>query len=222
MNIQNLQDKLYRYFDERLEIKEALEKFLRKPVPIHATNWMFCFGGLTFLMFAIQVVTGVLLMVYYVPTPEQAYKSVQFIMRDVNFGWLIRSLHHWAANGMVLMIGLHMARVFYMGAYKKPRELNWIVGVILLFITLGFGFTGYLLPWDQKAFWATTVASELANSIPFIGPYLLVIMRGGQEISGATLTRFYSVHVFILPAIIVAFLLLHFAIIRRQGISGPL
>jgi len=212
---------LYGELDRRLEFKEALQKQLKKPVP-DFVNWMHCFGGITFFLFITQLVTGVLLTFYYRPSPETAYQSVQYIMNEVTLGWLVRAVHRWSANIMILSLMVHMLRVFFMGAYKPPRELNWMVGVFLLFLTLGFGFTGYLLPWSQKSYWATTVGTEMAGSVPVVGKYLLELMRGGPEITGATLNRFYTLHVMVLPAFVLISLSLHFLMVRRQGISEPL
>jgi quinol-cytochrome oxidoreductase complex cytochrome b subunit len=159
---------------------------------------------------------------YYKPTPEEAYASIQFIENEVRFGSAIRSIHHWAANGMVVMVVAHMLRVFITGAFKPPRELNWVSGILLLILTMGFGFTGYLLPWDQRAFWATTVGSEIAGGIPVIGDLALIFLRGGWGVSGITLSRFYAVHVLVLPLIIIIMLGAHFLMIRRQGIAEPL
>lgn len=212
---------IYGGLDSRLELRAALRKALAKPVPRHI-NWLFCFGGITFLLFLIQVVTGILLTLYYRPTPEGAYESVRHISNEVSLGWLIRGLHHWAANALILMMLLHMFRVFYCGAYKHPRELNWMVGVCLLMVAMAFGFTGYLLPWTQLSYWASNVGTELANAVPVVGGPALVVMRGGPVITGETLTRFYSAHVIILPVITVLLLAAHFGMIRRQGISGPL
>jgi quinol-cytochrome oxidoreductase complex cytochrome b subunit len=212
---------LYGELDKRLEVKEAFSKALKKPVPRHV-NWPFCFGGITFFLFLVQVVTGILLTLYYRPSPDAAFESVKHITNDVTFGWLIRGVHRIAAHLMIIAVLLHMLRVFLMGAYKPPRELNWVVGVMLLGITLTFGFTGYLLPWDQLAYWATTVGTEIAGAVPLIGPAMLVIMRGGENVTGETLTRFFSIHVIILPLIAFALLGVHFLMIRRQGISGPL
>jgi menaquinol-cytochrome c reductase cytochrome b subunit len=212
---------IYGGLDRRLEFKDALAQALKHPVP-KFVNWTFCFGGMTFFFFLVQVLTGILLTMYYQPSPQGAYQSVQFIMNDVAGGWLIRSVHRWAAEGMILLIFLHMLRVYFMGAYKHPRELNWIVGLFLLMITMGFGFTGYLLPWDQKAFWATTVGSDIAGYVPFIGPYIKLILRGSESVSGTTLTRFYSFHVIVFPLMISFFLISHFFMIRKQGVSEPL
>jgi quinol-cytochrome oxidoreductase complex cytochrome b subunit len=210
------------WLDERFDLRVPLEAFLKKPVPKHAIKWYFCLGGITFALFVIQGFTGILLSLYYKPTPDQAYESILFIMNNVRFGWLIRSIHSWSASLMIAFCVAHMLRVFITGSYKNPRELNWVAGVILLLLTLAFGFTGYLLPWDQKALWGSTVGSEILGVVPLIGDALLGLLRGGAEISGLTLTRFYGIHMLVLPALAFIFLGFHFVIIRRQGISGPL
>jgi quinol-cytochrome oxidoreductase complex cytochrome b subunit len=206
----------------RLGVEELMEDQFNRIVPVHATNYIYCFGGIAFVLFAILAVTGILLAVYYQPTPEGAYQSVVNISTNVQFGWWIRSIHKWAAGGMVLLVLVHMLRVFFTSAYKRPRELNWVTGVALLLLTLGFGFTGYLLPWDQRAYWATKVGTDIAGSTPLIGHFLLVTLRGGDHISGATLGRFFDLHVLVLPAAIVLFLAGHFWMVRRHGISGRL
>lgn len=213
---------LWGWVEERFGIGEGLRRALRKPVPKHARHWSFCLGGITFFAFVVEVVTGILLAFYYKPTPEGAYDSVLFIMNRVRFGWLIRSVHAWAATLMIVAIFGHMIRVFVTGSYKPPRELNWVVGMVLLALTLTFGFTGYLLPWDQRAYWATVVGTESGKSLPAIGPAILQLLRGGAEVTDLTLTRFYAVHVLLLPVITVVLLVAHFLMIRRQGISGPL
>ena len=210
------------WLDERFDVRIPLEAFLKKPVPKHAIRWYFCLGGITFAVFLIQGVTGILLSLYYRPTPEQAYESILFIMNNVRFGWLIRSIHHWSASLMIATCIAHMLRVFITGAYKKPRELNWVAGVFLLLLTLAFGFTGYLLPWDQRALWGSTVGSEILGVIPLIGKALLGLLRAGADVTGLTLTRFYGLHMLVLPVLAFLFLAVHFVIIRRQGISGPL
>lgn len=212
---------IYGPIDRRLDIKEALQKMLKKPVPKHVNYW-FCFGGITFLLFMIQVITGTLLAIYYKPTAHDAYASVKYIMHNVTLGWLIREIHAWGANLMILTLFIHMIRVFYHGAYKHPRELNWMVGVLLLILTLTFGFTGYLLPWDQLAYWATTVGTELIGSFPIFGKYILVLLRGGNDVTEVTLNRFYAIHVIVLPWVTAILMAVHFLIVRRQGISGPL
>ena len=210
------------WFDERFDVRIPLQAFLKKPVPKHAIRWYFCLGGITFALFVIQGVTGILLSLYYKPTPEQAYDSILFIMNNVRFGWLIRSIHSWSASLMIAFCVAHMLRVFITGSYKNPRELNWVAGTFLLLLTLAFGFTGYLLPWDQKALWGSTVGSEILGVVPLIGDALLGLLRGGAEITGLTLTRFYGLHMLVLPVLVFMFLAVHFVIIRRQGISGPL
>ncbi len=210
------------WLDERFDVRIPLEAFLKKPVPKHAIRWYFCLGGITFALFLIQGVTGILLSLYYRPTPGEAYESILFIMNNVRFGWLIRSIHSWSATLMIAFCLAHMLRVFFTGSYKNPRELNWVAGMVLLLLTLAFGFTGYLLPWDQKALWGSTVGSEIVGIIPGIGSWLLGLLRGGMEITGLTLTRFYGIHMLVLPVLVFIFLAIHFVIIRRQGISGPL
>ena len=210
------------WVDQRLELTPVLESILKKPVPKHARAWYFCLGGSAFFFFFVQVLSGILLTLYYRPTPKEAYASILMIMNEVRFGWLIRSTHAWSANLMILAVFGHMVRVFVTGAYKRPRELNWVAGVLLFLVTLTFGFTGYLLPWDQRAYWATTVGTELVGGVPVVGPALLVLLRGGESVSALTLTRFYGIHVMVLPWVALLLLGAHFWMIRRQGISGPL
>jgi len=210
------------WLTRRLGLVDTMEDQYNRIVPRHATNYIYCFGGIAFVLFVILAVTGIMLAVYYQPTPATAYQSVLDISTKVQFGWWIRSIHRWAAGGMVLLVFVHMLRVFLTGAYKAPRELNWVTGVVLFLVTLGFGFTGYLLPWDQKAYWATKVGTDIAGSVPVIGHFLLVSLRGGEQISAATLGRFYALHILVLPAVIILLLFGHFWMIRRQGISGRL
>ena len=212
---------IYGELDQRLDVREGLQKLLKKPVP-KKLNFLYCFGGMTFLLFVIQVITGILLAIYYKPSAADAYTSVKFITNVVPLGWLVRQIHAWGSNLMIITVLIHMGRVYFHGAFKNPRELNWMVGVVLLGLTLGFGFTGYLLPWDQKSFWGTTIGTEVAGGVPLIGSYLLVLLRGSQNVTGDTLTRFYSVHVLILPWITTMFLAVHFAMIKRQGVAKPL
>lgn len=212
---------LYGELDERLGIRDAIKKNLEKPVPSHV-NWTFCFGGISFFLFLVLVVTGILLMIYYRPTTAEAYESVVVITNIVPYGWLIRGLHHWASNLMILMVFLHMIKVFVYGAYKPPRDFNWVVGVILLLLTLAFGFSGYLLPWNQVSYWATTVVTDATGALPLVGESLKYFVRGGPEVAQLTLSRFFTLHVAVLPAVTVVFLFLHFGMLRKQGISGPL
>jgi hypothetical protein len=210
------------WVDERYQVSEPISKLLSKPVPKYALRWWYCLGGITAFLFVAQAVTGIMLAFYYQPTPDAAYASIQYIENQVRFGASFRAIHHWAANGMIIMCIAHMLRVFIMGAYKSPRELNWVSGALLLIITLAFGFTGYLLPWDQRAFWATTVGSEIAGSIPVIGDLALVYLRVGWDISAQTLSRFYALHVIALPILTIAMMGAHFLMVRRQGIARPL
>jgi cytochrome b len=210
------------WVDDRYQVSEPLTKVLKKPVPKYALRWFYCLGGITAFLFVVQGITGILLAFYYKPTAAAAYASIQYIETQVYFGSAIRAIHHWCANGMIVICIAHMARVFIMGAYKRPRELNWVSGVLLLILTLVFGFTGYLLPWDQRAFWATTVGSEIAGAIPAIGNLALVLLRVGWNVTGETLSRFYGLHVIVVPLATVTFMFAHFLMIRRQGIAKPL
>lgn len=210
-------------FDERFDLSNRLrDKVFNKPVPEHARRFWFCFGGLTFTVFLFQVLSGIFLTFYYEPTPERAYASVFYISHYVNYGWLIRSMHAWGSTLMVIFIVIHMLRVFITASYKHPREFNWVVGVLLFVITMSFGLTGYLLPWDQKAYWGSTVTVNLVKQVPFIGDTMAQLVLGGSSIGAPTLTRFFAMHVMVLPLVLVIFLGAHFWMIRKQGISGPL
>jgi menaquinol-cytochrome c reductase cytochrome b subunit len=221
-------NRAYRWVDDRLGIDPIVKNVVEHEVPehvnpaIHPKAVLYCFGGLTFFIFTLMVTTGIFLTMYYVPTPDHAYDSVRYITDDLTFGQIVRGIHHWSASGMVIMIILHMLRVFFQGAYKAPRELNWIVGVGLLMVVMGFGFTGYLLPWDQKAYWATTVGTKMSSQVPVVGAFVGTVLRGGEDLGAVTLARFYSLHIWFLPATTVGLLAMHFFMVRRQGISGPL
>ena len=186
-------------------------------------SYTLCLGGLSFFLFILLTVTGIFLMFYYTPSAEAAYADIQALSTDVAFGTLVRNMHRWGAHLMVLSVFLHMSRVFYHGAYKPPREFNWVIGVLLLFLTLFLSFSGYLLPWDQLALWAVTVGTNMAGFIPVMGGQVKFIMLAGVEVSGATLLRFYVLHVLAFPFILVLFLSVHFWRVRKDGgISGPL
>ncbi|NHZ71474.1 MAG: cytochrome bc complex cytochrome b subunit [Aquificales bacterium] len=215
----NLFVKIIDWMDERFQVRALADSMLHVYIPREAKT--FYLGGITLFLFLVQVITGSLLALYYQPTPDTAYDSVLFIMSNVNFGWLIRSIHAWGANLMVIFCVLHLLRVFFQGAYKKPREATWFVGVLLLAVTLGFGFTGYLLPWDQRAYWATTVGSESAGAVPIIGEFLLEFMRGGMDITKATLSRFYGIHTLLLPLTLAGMLGAHLLLMHQQGIANP-
>ena len=217
----NVTQQLFAWLDERLDLS-ALRAFLaEKSVPVHRHSVWYYMGGITLFLFGVQVATGILLLLYYRPSASEAYESVQFIVSHVEFGWLIRNLHAWSANLLILMTFVHLFSTFFLRAYRKPRELTWITGVLLLFVMLGFGFSGYLLPWNELAFFATKVGTGIAGVVPFAGDFLVRFLRGGDEVTGATLSRFYGLHVAILPAITTVLLGTHLLLIQRQGMSVP-
>lgn len=200
----------------------SLEKFLRhKTVPVHAYTFWYYFGGMTLFLFIVQVLTGILLLLYYRPTANGAFESVQYIMTQVRFGWLIRSVHAWSANLMILTAFLHMFSAYFLKSYRKPRELTWISGMLLLFIVLGFGFSGYLLPWNTLSFFATKVGTDMAGFVPVLGQWILIFLRGGKEVTGATLTRFFGFHVAVLPGLATMLLAIHLLLVQRLGMSVP-
>lgn len=210
---------VFDYLNIRMGFTSRHRRVMDKPVS-GWINYFYCFGGVTFTLFIVQVLTGLLLSMHYTPSEAEAYLSIQRLHRIVPLGKLLRSTHHWAANLMVVMVVLHMLRVFITGSYKNPRELNWIAGALLFAMTLAFGFTGYLLPWDQKAYWATVVGTNMLGSVPFLGPLCAAVVRGGAEVTGQTLLRFYSLHILWLPVVTAFLLWVHFHILRRVGISG--
>ena len=212
--------RIYEWLDNRLNLKAVERTLLDEPIPGGA-SWIYVFGSATLFLFVLQAVTGMFLAVYYAPTPDHAYDSVQFIENQVTFGWFVRGLHHWGASGMMIAVGLHMLQVFLYGAYKPPRELMWMVGVLLLLIVMAFAFTGYLLPWDQTAYWATQVGINMVGSVPVVGDLLIKVLRGGETLGALTLSRFFAVHVLFLPAVIVIGIALHMIILRRVGPAGP-
>jgi quinol-cytochrome oxidoreductase complex cytochrome b subunit len=209
----------FEFINARLGFTNRHRRVLDKPVPA-GVNYLTCFGGITFTLFVMQVLTGLLLSLYYTPSDADAFRSIQRLQLEVPLGRLLRSVHHWSADLMVVTIILHMLRVFVTGAYKNPRELNWVAGSLLFVLTLGFGFTGYLLPWDQKDYWATVVGTNMLGSVPFIGPAMAAVLRGGIDVTGQTLLRFYSMHILWLPLFTAFFLWVHFHVIRRLGVSG--
>jgi len=214
-----MKETVFQWLDERLGLTTLYKVLLDRKVP--KVNWWFTLGSANLFLFALQLITGMLLTVYYVPSPDHAYDSIQYIMNSVAFGWLIRGVHHWGASLMVLIVFFHMVHTFTYAAYKYPRELTWLTGVVLLLTTLGMGFTGYLLPWNQKAYWATTVGTSIAGTVPFIGEWILKVLRGGTDLSAVTLMRFYSVHIWWLPATIVAIISTHMYMVVRLGVAGP-
>ena len=213
--------KVYNWFQERLEIQSIVDDVTSKYVPPHV-NIFYCIGGITFTCFIIQIATGFAITFYYQPSVIDAFISVQYMITEVNFGWLIRSIHRWSASFMVLIIVLHIFRVYLTGGFKRPRELTWITGVIIAVFTVSFGVTGYSLPWDQIGYWAVKIVTGVPEAIPIIGGVLVLLLRGNLSVGQSTLTRFYSLHTFVLPLLTTIFILMHFLIIRKQGISGPL
>ncbi len=209
---------IFTWLDERLGITGIYDTVLDRKVP--KVNWWFTLGSASLFLGLLQGITGMLLSVYYVPTPDHAYDSITFIMTGVQFGWFIRGLHHWGASLLILTAFIHLLRVFFYGAYKYPRELTWFSGVILLIGALGMGFTGYLLPWNQRSYWATTVGSEIAGTVPVVGEFLLRVLRGGTDLSAVTLSRFFSLHIWIIPAVIIATVCTHLYFVIRLGISN--
>lgn len=207
------------WLDERLGVTALKRALLEKPIGAHV-GWSQTLGSIALFLFILQSATGVVLTFYYVPSPDQAYAAVTAIDQEVPLGWLLRALHQWGASLMVIAVLLHLARSFLHGAYKAPRETTWIVGVFLLFLTLAFGFTGYLLPWDQRAYWATVVGQWIIASVPIAGP-ILARALGGLDIGGATLSRFFVLHILLLPAATVALLVIHLYLVQRHGVAGP-
>jgi quinol-cytochrome oxidoreductase complex cytochrome b subunit len=206
------------WLEERIGYRGVWDAIFLRKIP--KVNWFYALGSATLFVAVTQIVTGILLTIYYVPTPDHAYDSVQYITTQVPAGWFIRGLHHFGASAMVILTGMHLIRVIVYGAYKFPREITWLSGVGLLLVVLGFGFTGYLLPWDQKAYWATTVGTKIAGVAPGVGDTILRIMRGGDELSAVTLARFFGVHVWVLPTGLLIFLGIHLFLVIRNGISA--
>jgi quinol-cytochrome oxidoreductase complex cytochrome b subunit len=212
--------RFYQWLDSRLNLQAVERSLLDEPIPGGA-SWIYVFGSATLFLFILQAITGMFLAVYYAPTPDHAYDSVQFIESQVTFGWFVRGLHHWGASGMVVAVGLHMLQVFLYGAFKPPREMMWMVGVVLFLLVMVFAFTGYLLPWDQTAYWATQIGINMVGTVPLVGDFLMKVMRGGETLGALTLSRFFAVHVLFLPALIIMGIMLHLFILRRVGPAGP-
>jgi ubiquinol-cytochrome c reductase cytochrome b subunit len=203
---------------ERIGWEEGLRPFLFKKLSPR-TGWSATLGSLCVMLFAVLVVSGIFLAMYYNPSPDKAYQSVDYIMKDVPLGALLRGIHHWGASAMVIAVFLHLMTNFFSGTYKAPREVTWIGGVCLLLITLGLGFTGYLLPWDMKAFWATVVSTNIPKDIPVVGKFITRLALGGENVSGSTLTRFYAIHAMLLPALLAFFAAFHIYLVRIHGMA---
>jgi len=208
------------WFDERLGTRSIGQALFARKIPA-GTGWIYTLGSVSLFLFLLQAATGIFLAMSYAPTPDHAYDAVRFISEEAAFGRVVRGLHVWGASAMVVAVSLHMLRTFLTAAYKFPREATWVTGVVLLVVVLGFGFTGYLLPWNQKAYWATQVGTSIAEQAPLVGPAIAQLLRGGDELGAQTLTRFYAFHVLLLPAAILLLVSIHLFMVVRQGISGP-
>lgn len=217
----SLKERSYKWLDERYNLSGLIEFAKKKSVPKFRETIWYYFGGIALLLFVIQVLSGILLLMYYQGTENTAYESVKFISTKVSFGWLIRSVHSWSANLMIFSIFIHMFSVYFLKSFRKPRELTWYTGFALLAISMAFGFSGYLLPWNELAFFATKVGTDIARQVPVIGEGVLILLRGGEEVTGATLSRFFGFHVAVLPGIFTVLLTLHLIFIQRQGIAEP-
>ena len=210
------------WLDERLDLSAVRHFIAEKGVPVHAQKIWYYLGGMTLFLLAVQIFTGILLLLYYRPSASEAYESVQFIVTQVQFGWLIRNIHSWSANLLIGMAFAHFFSVFFLKSYRRPRELTWVTGILLLFLMLGFGFSGYLLPWNELSFFATKVGTGIAGAVPLVGHFTLRLLRGGDDVTGATLSRFYGLHVAVLPAITTALVAVHLLLVQRQGMSVPI
>jgi ubiquinol-cytochrome c reductase cytochrome b subunit len=207
------------WVDERLRIGSSIRQTLAHPVPRQTASWFYVFGSAALTIFMLQIVTGILLAILYVPSAGEAWNSLQRLNRDVELGWFIRALHGWGSNFMLAIVLIHMVQVFMFGAYKFPRELTWIIGVVLLLVTLGMAFTGQVLRFDQDAYWGLGIGASIASRIPIAGPWLVSLLLGGPIIAGATLTRFFALHVFVIPGLLIAFVAVHVLLVVNVGIN---
>ncbi len=208
------------WLDERSGLVGGIKYFLFRKVP-HDINWMQTLGSATLTAFLVQTVTGVVLAMYYKPDPNSAYDSIKHITNEVTLGWLVRGMHRWGASVFIILMFFHMARVFLFGAYKYPRELNWIIGVLLLVLGMAEGFTGYLLPWDDTAYWATVVGINLNGTAPFLGPFIAQFLSGGADIGTDTLSKFYALHMLVVPGAIMGLIGFHLYLVTRLGVTSP-
>ena len=209
------------FLTSRLPIKETLDILKKKEVPVHRFSPFYFLGGICLYLLIVQVVTGVLLLIYYSPSEVEAYQSVKFIMTKVSFGWLIRSIHAWSSNLLMVALFLHLFSTFLLKAYRPPREFTWMTGILMFLTCLGLGFTGYLLPWNQLAYFATKVGTEIVAAVPFIGDGLKEFLRGGTNVTGVTLTRFFALHIWVLPLMLAAIAGLHLILVQKHGMSRP-
>lgn len=209
-----------RWFEERIPVKgDQLRELTNEPVPNHLKRWWFCLGGTPMYLFVVQIVTGILLAFYYQASPESAYDSVRYITEEASYGWFLRSMHKWAATLMVAAVILHQMRVYFTGAYRAPREINWMIGMCLLLCTLVVGFTGYSLVYEQLSYWGATVGANISDGIPIVGKYLKILLLGGEEYNNRTLSRFFLLHAAVLPVTMLALIVVHVTLIRLQGVT---
>lgn len=220
--MQNIFSRTYRWMDERLQMADVVKFMKKKEVPQHGHSVWYYFGGVTLFLFIIQVITGILLLFYYKASEDYAFESIKVIMSKVSFGWLIRSVHSWSANLMILAGFIHMFSVFFTKAYRNPREMTWVTGMLLFFLALAFGFSGYLLPWNELALFATKVGTDIAGVVPLVGKPMLQLLRGGEQVTGATLSRFFGFHIALFPGIFTVLLGIHLLLVQRQGMSEPI
>lgn len=213
---------VWEFLDERFLISDLVGFARKKMVPEHGRSFWYFFGGICLFLTGIQVATGGLLLLYYTPQVDAAHESVQFIMGGVKFGWLIRSVHSWTANILIAMMFVHMFSAFFLKAYRKPRELTWVTGFVLLVLFMAFGFSGYLLPWNELSYFATRVGTDIAGSLPLVGHWLKTVILGGPEVGQATLSRFYWFHVALLPVVALALIAVHVILVQTLGMSKPI
>jgi ubiquinol-cytochrome c reductase cytochrome b subunit len=214
-----LTQKIGEWFDRRLQLAAPIREISEHPVPRNTASWWYVFGSAALVVFILQIVTGILLALIYVPSGAEAWSSLQTLNHDVTLGWFIRALHGWGSNFMVAIVLIHMVQVFLFGAYKFPRELTWIVGVFLLLMTLGMAFTGQVLRFDQDAYWGLGIGASIASHVPILGPAIVKLMLGGPIIAGATLSRFFALHVFVIPGMLIGFVCLHLLMVLKLGIN---
>jgi ubiquinol-cytochrome c reductase cytochrome b subunit len=211
--------KIAGWFDQRLQLGPLLRDTMRHPVPRRTASWAYVFGSAAMTAFGLQLVTGILLAIVYVPSAAEAWNSLQALNQQIAFGWFIRALHGWGSNFMIAIVLIHMVQVFLFGAYKFPRELTWVVGVFLLLVTLGMAFTGQVLRFDQDAYWGLGIGASIASRVPVVGPTLVTLLLGGPIIGGATLSRFYALHVFVVPGLLIGFVAVHVLLVLRLGVN---
>ncbi len=214
--------KINDFIAERLPLDDVMNALKHKQVPVHKRSIFYYLGGICLYLLIVQVITGILLLFYYQPTEAAAYESVKFIMTKVSFGWLVRSIHAWSANLLIFAIFLHLFSTFLLKAYRPPRELTWMTGMALFGVCLGLGFTGYLLPWNELAYFATKVGTEMTSAVPVIGDTMKEFLRGGSNVTGATLTRFFAFHIWILPLTLAGIVGIHLLLVQKLGMSRPL